>query len=58
MLNGVDLRFVAGGMYPFRYRVAVRNDAGELQPLATAERVRIERRSPLRMIFKELYEHI
>ena len=54
----VDLRFVAGGMYPFRYRVAVRNDAGELQPLATAERIRIERRAPIRMIFKELYEHI
>ena len=54
----IDLRFVAGGMYPFRYLVAVRNDTGELQPLDAAEHIRMQRRAPLGVIFKKLYEHI
>lgn len=54
----IDLRFVAGGMYPFRYKVAERNGAGELQPLTTARRARIEERPSAKVIFRELYEHI
>ena len=54
----IDLRFVAGGMYPFRYLVAVRDEAGELKLLADAQRVRIKKRPPISTIFKELYEHI
>ena len=54
----IDLRFVAGGMYPFRYLVAVRNDEGELQPLITATQVRIKRRAPIKVIFEEIYENI
>ena len=54
----IDLRFVAGGMYPFRYLVAVRNDEGELQPLTTATQIKIKRRAPIKAIFSELYEHI
>ena len=54
----IDLRFVAGGMYPFRYLVAVRNDEGELQPLTIATQVKIKRRPPVKVIFEELYENI
>ncbi len=54
----IDLRFVAGGMYPFRYLVAKRNDEGELRPLTTATQVKIKRRAPIKVIFEELYENI
>ena len=57
-IQWIDLRFVAGGMYPFRYRVAERKATGELQLLMPATRVRIKRRPPFRAILQELYEHI
>ena len=53
-----DLRFAAGGTYPFRYLVAVRDDEGELKPLTTAKRLEVARRSPIKSIFDELSENI
>ncbi|MBC6413744.1 MAG: metal-dependent hydrolase [Chromatiales bacterium] len=57
-IQWIDLRFSAGGMYPFRYLVAKRDATGELQPLPTARRVEVKRRPSIKVIFDELYKHI
>jgi len=54
----IDLRFVAGDVYPFRYLVAARNDAGELYPLQTARRLAVGERPPVSTIFTQLYEQL